>query len=78
MDVVVCLSASLRSYLNEDKLFVLLQIQGCIDIRGNPFQLFGVAVVQNKTGIPPHFIACDQKENRPFMLTIPSRRAVGN
>lgn len=78
MDVDSCLSASLHSYLNEDKLFVLLQIQGCIDIRGNPFQLFGVAVVQNKTGIPPHFIACDQKEHKPFTLTIPTQRAVGN
>lgn len=46
-------------YLNEDQLFVLLQVQSCIDIRRNPFQLFGVAVVQLEPGVPPHSVSCD-------------------
>lgn len=66
MDVVACLNTSLHSYLNEDQLFVFLQVQGRINIRGDSFQLFGVAVVQNKTGVPPHFIACNQQQHKPL------------
>lgn len=53
-------------YLDKDQLLVLLQVQGCIDIRGDPFHLLGVSIVQHKHCILPHFIAWNREKNTPL------------
>lgn len=57
MDAVTTCRCFDHRYLDKDQLLVLLQVQGCVNIRRDPFHLFGVAIVQHKPGILPHFIA---------------------
>lgn len=55
-------------YLNKDQLLVQIQVEGCIDVRGNLRHVFRVAVVKHEPRVPPHFTACDHRQVQTFII----------
>lgn len=50
-------------YLEEENLFVLLKVQGSINVSWDSGQLSGVAEVKPEVCVTPNFITCRGAEN---------------
>lgn len=57
-------------YLEEENLFVLLKVQGSVDVIWDSGQLFGVAEVEPEVCVAPNFITCRGAANnqKPELL----------
>ena len=49
------------AHFEKDKLFVLAEVQGWINVSRDVVQAPGEAVVKFEAGVPPYFVVCESK-----------------
>lgn len=58
------------AYFEKDEFFVLVEVQGRVDVSRDICQAFGKAVVKFEAGVSPYFVVCQRtcrEEERGFI-----------